>query len=452
MKKIYAILMLVSLLWACNPAKQYIKKGNEFYLQGNYDDAATYFYNALLSDPQNIEAKQALKKSANNVLTAKFSQFGKYVVENRDADAVRQYRSNQKYFQKAKSVGVELDWPSMYDEVYLEIKNEYIAKLYEDGLQLMKDNKYEKAEANFTEIAEIDPGYKDATVLRMNSILEPMYQNGMKMLQIENYKEAYRNFDKVYAQDKAYKDVKALREAALGKASVGVGVLPVQNQTHHRNFDVKLYQDLITQLVKGKSPFLKVVERSSLERMLNEQQLGMSGMVDPETAAQAGKIIGLKYVLMSAWSEWDVDQIRPTIDSIEAYEAVVDRIPETTPGQMRSITRFKKVKYARHYQKNRVYARVFYQLVSTQTSQIVASEVIAEEKVDEYEKFVYRGNVNQLYPELPRGNNTPYAPREWREKFGRISATISSQEELANRLSLSIANKMAEEVKLYVER
>ena len=452
MKKIYAILMLVSLLWACNPAKQYIKKGNEFYLQGNYDDAATYFYNALLSDPQNIEAKQALKKSANNVLTAKFSQFGKYVVENRDADAVRQYRSNQKYFQKAKSVGVELDWPSMYDEVYLEIKNEYIAKLYEDGLQLMKDNKYEKAEANFTEIAEIDPGYKDATVLRMNSILEPMYQNGMKMLQIENYKEAYRNFDKVYAQDKAYKDVKALREAALGKASVGVGVLPVQNQTHHRNFDVKLYQDLITQLVKGKSPFLKVVERSSLERMLNEQQLGMSGMVDPETAAQAGKIIGLKYVLMSAWSEWDVDQIRPTIDSIEAYEAVVDRIPETTPGQMRSITRFKKVKYARHYQKNRVYARVFYQLVSTQTSQIVASEVIAEEKVDEYEKFVYRGNVNQLYPELPRGNNTPYAPREWREKFGRISANISSQEELANRLSLSIANKMAEEVKLYVER
>lgn len=452
MKKIYAILMLVSLLWACNPAKQYIKKGNEFYLQGNYDDAATYFYNALLSDPQNIEAKQALKKSANNVLTAKFSQFGKYVVENRDADAVRQYRSNQKYFQKAKSVGVELDWPSMYDEVYLEIKNEYIAKLYEDGLQLMKDNKYEKAEANFTEIAEIDPGYKDATVLRMNSILEPMYQNGMKMLQIENYKEAYRNFDKVYAQDKAYKDVKALREAALGKASVGVGVLPVQNQTHHRNFDVKLYQDLITQLVKGKSPFLKVVERSSLERMLNEQQLGMSGMVDPETAAQAGKIIGLKYVLMSAWSEWDVDQIRPTIDSIEAYEAFVDRIPETTPGQMRSITRFKKVKYARHYQKNRVYARVFYQLVSTQTSQIVASEVIAEEKVDEYEKFVYRGNVNQLYPELPRGNNTPYAPREWREKFGRISANISSQEELANRLSLSIANKMAEEVKLYVER
>jgi tetratricopeptide (TPR) repeat protein len=452
MKKIYIILVLVSLLWACNPSKQYIKKGNEFFLLGNYDDAATYFYNALLADPQNLEAKQALKKSANNVLTAKFSQFGKYVVENRDADAVRQYRSNQKYFEKTKSVGVELDWPSMYDEVYLEIKNEYIAKLYSDGLQLMKDNKYDKAEANFSEIAEIDPGYKDATVLRMNTILEPMYQNGMKMLQLENYKEAYKNFDKVYLQDKSYKDVKALREAALGKATVGVGVLPVQNQTRSRNFDTKLYQDIISQMVKGKSPFLKVVERSSLERMLNEQQLGMSGMVDPETAAQAGKIIGLKYVLMSAWSEWDMDQVRPTIDSIEAYEAYVESIPETAPGQMRSITRFKKVKYARHYQKNRVYARVFYQLVSTQTSQIVASEVIAEEKSDEYERFVFKGNVSNLYPELPKGNTLPPAPREWREKFGKTSGTIVSQEELANKLSQTIAIKMADEVRLYVER
>jgi hypothetical protein len=60
MKKSYIILVLVSLLWACNPAKQYIKKGNEFFLLGNYDDAATYFYNALLADPQNLEAKQAL--------------------------------------------------------------------------------------------------------------------------------------------------------------------------------------------------------------------------------------------------------------------------------------------------------------------------------------------------------------------------------------------------------
>jgi hypothetical protein len=186
--------------------------------------------------------------------------------------------------------------------------------------------------------------------------------------------------------------------------------------------------------------------------MLNEQQLGMSGMVDPETAAQAGKIIGLKYVLMSAWSEWDADQIRPTIDSIEAYEAYVESIPETAPGQMRSITRFKKVKYARHYQMNRVYARVFYQLVSTQTSQIVSSEVIAVEKKDEYEKFVYKGNVNQLYPELPRGNNLPSAPREWREKFGKISGSIISQEELANQLSQQIALKMSDEVRLYVER
>ncbi|GAB1448264.1 hypothetical protein MASR2M44_12720 [Bacteroidota bacterium] len=452
MKNLAFALGILLIFGACNPSKQYTKKGTELYLLGNYDDAATYFYNALLAKPSNLEAREALKKSGNNVLTSKFSTFGKYVVENRSGDAVRQYLSNKKYYEKIKAVGVDLEWPTMYDEVYSDIKNEYIGKLYEDGLNLMKENKYDVAEKKFTEIGEIEPGYKDASVLRMNSILEPMYQMGVKMLDQENFKEAYRNFDKVYLQDKTYKNVSALREAALGKASVGLGVLPVQNQTRHRDFDNKLYQDIVAGLVKGKSPFLKVVDRSTLERMLQEQQLGMSGLVDPETAAKAGKLIGLKYVLMTAWSEWNMDRNPLAIDSVEAYESFTETVPGPNVGQVNSVTRFKKVKYARHYQMNRVYARVFYQLVSTQTGQIVASDVIALEKKDEFERYFFNGPVSNLYPELPRDNKLPQVSKEWREKFNKANRRIFSSEELSNQLSQSISRSLTDEIRIYVER
>src|SRR5512139_2622372 len=48
---------------------------------------------------------------------------------------------------------------------------------------------------------------------------------------------------------------------------------------------------LITELVKtGK--FI-VVERDRLDKVMEEQKLGQSGVIDPATAAQVGKVLGL---------------------------------------------------------------------------------------------------------------------------------------------------------------
>jgi tetratricopeptide (TPR) repeat protein len=441
------------MLISCNPAKKFMEAGNAEYEKGNIDGAANYYYNVLLLKPENFEAKQALEKVGGQVLMSKFSNFSKYLVAKEDERAVKQYISCQKYFAKCKSVGVDLNWPTMYDEIYIDLKNDYVGKQYDSGLDLMKANKYDQAELVFANIAEIDSTYKDATVLRLKSILEPLYQHGIKMMELENYKEAYRDFQKVIRLDKTYKNAANLEKEAITKASVGLGVLPIQNQTNVQGFDVRLYQQIVASLVQTKSPFLKVVDRSSMESLLREQELGMSGIIDPESAAKAGKLIGLKYVLMTAISDLVYDDKGAIGDSIVAYEAYSEQIPSTFPnGLPTTVTRFKKVKYFDQSQKRKLYYRVFYQLVSTQTSQVVASDVISEEEFDEIHYASYSGNVNTLYPELPTGKFMPILPREFRDQFNQVKRELKSREEMTQDVCKKLSQKIIEDILIFMEK
>ncbi len=61
---------------------------------------------------------------------------------------------------------------------------------------------------------------------------------------------------------------------------------------------------IITELTKtGK--FI-VVERDKMDKILEEQKLGQSGVVDPATAAQVGKVLGLNAILTGSISQFGV--------------------------------------------------------------------------------------------------------------------------------------------------
>jgi curli biogenesis system outer membrane secretion channel CsgG len=61
---------------------------------------------------------------------------------------------------------------------------------------------------------------------------------------------------------------------------------------------------LITALVKTKK--YKVYERDRLNALMKEQKLQMSGAVDMSTAVQIGKLVGAKYILTGAVTEYGV--------------------------------------------------------------------------------------------------------------------------------------------------
>jgi curli biogenesis system outer membrane secretion channel CsgG len=58
----------------------------------------------------------------------------------------------------------------------------------------------------------------------------------------------------------------------------------------------------VTELVKSNK--FHVVEREQLEALMKEKGLTLSGDIDPKTAARAGKILGLNYLLTGAVTEY----------------------------------------------------------------------------------------------------------------------------------------------------
>jgi curli biogenesis system outer membrane secretion channel CsgG len=83
-----------------------------------------------------------------------------------------------------------------------------------------------------------------------------------------------------------------------------IGVVDFQNKTTYgaNRLGTSASDILITELAKS-NRFI-VVERDKLDKLMEEQKLGMSGAIDPGTAAKMGKILGLNAIVTGAISQF----------------------------------------------------------------------------------------------------------------------------------------------------
>ncbi len=89
----------------------------------------------------------------------------------------------------------------------------------------------------------------------------------------------------------------------------GIGVWILENGGSYgqdaEDFDalrVGLQQILMTELARN--PAMRVVERSQLNALIAEQDLGAGGPVDRETAARVGRIVGAKFMVLGRFVDW----------------------------------------------------------------------------------------------------------------------------------------------------
>ena len=97
--------------------------------------------------------------------------------------------------------------------------------------------------------------------------------------------------------------------------------------------DLKLSDMLITSLVK--SGKFDVIERTQIEKVLDEQKLGMSGIIDQSTAAEVGRILGAEYVVfgvVTSATQQNIDKFAYTLVVIETSIDV--RVVDAVTGKI----------------------------------------------------------------------------------------------------------------------
>jgi len=84
----------------------------------------------------------------------------------------------------------------------------------------------------------------------------------------------------------------------LASAKQRIGVVPFENgsQIQDPSFGNNMADLLITELMKNGN--FEVVTRTQMEQLFREQRRGAMGIVDDATAAQMGKILGVKYMIL----------------------------------------------------------------------------------------------------------------------------------------------------------
>jgi TolB-like protein len=89
----------------------------------------------------------------------------------------------------------------------------------------------------------------------------------------------------------------------------GIAVLPFNNGGSYgqgkEDFDA-LERGIAGMMISelAQNPAARVVERQDIQRLVDEQNLGAQGRVDPQTASKIGKLVGARYMVMGTFVDF----------------------------------------------------------------------------------------------------------------------------------------------------
>jgi tetratricopeptide (TPR) repeat protein len=436
-------LLVSTLAGACSGSKRYAKKASQLDQSGLYAEAADLYYQSLVRNSGNVEAKIGFKKVGQQLLNDKLSTFFKYFSTGEKAEAVNAYLAAKDYQAQAQRVGVVLEIPDHNRADFESVKGVYLVELYERGEGLMEKQDFKGAEQVFKRIGELEPGYRDANSLENVAYLEPLYRSGKQAYEEGHYRKAWTDLDRVVKKDAAYKDSRELRDDAVKKGQYSVAVVPFTHAGDRRDVAQRLHALAIAALVEVDDPFLKVVDRENMDRILAEQRLGLSGVVDEQTAVQVGNLIGAKAVLMGTVLEYREEVGRMVSTPRQGFESY--RVKETDPvtKQESFVTKFRPAKYTEHTRQDRATISVSYKLVSLATGEVLLSKVVEEQALDQLRYAAYEGVASNLYPARDGVVDTSEQARRSLQGLLSASRAPKSMSDLTNGMLRTACGRMA---------
>jgi TolB-like protein len=116
----------------------------------------------------------------------------------------------------------------------------------------------------------------------------------------------------------------------------GIAVMPFDNGGSYgqakENFDA-LQRGIAGMMISelSQNPAARVVERQEVQRLVDEQNLGAQGRVDPQTAAKVGKLVGARYVVLGTfidfYGDFRVDVRLVNTETSEIVKTESERMP-----------------------------------------------------------------------------------------------------------------------------
>ncbi len=331
---IYGISLLLFVIAGCAAFSEYgklEKSARENYVRGYYDNSVFSVVQSLRINPEYDKAQSLVKESFPKAIDAHMGkiQETKTSTEKFKWDTVvAEYEAAIKLNQAIKSLPTLTEKKTKdtikfeitdYTKDLTEAKNNAAEVHYQEGVLYSKKgtSMRDQAAKEFTTANKYISGYKDAFTLAA----EGYYQEGQRLLKMDGVdiqKQAAKEFKTAMSYVSGYKDSADLYERARKAGIKRIAIIPFEDKSgkngQYGAVAEEVIDGIVSEIMNDSSSieFLEIVSRDQLERVMAEQKLSLSGMIDEKSAVEAGKILGVHEILTGQITNITVSQERTT--------------------------------------------------------------------------------------------------------------------------------------------
>ena len=447
--------ILISTLISCDTPKSLTKKGDKFAEKNLYQDASIQYMKALDKKGDFIGAKEGLRSSGQKQVNAYLDDFFKSKNFGDKRAAIYHYRNANDTKEKIKKYNITIDIPSTYTTDYNSLVDDYVSTIYVEAMDLLEQENFSESEKLLKEVALLKPNFKDVNDLKNVATFEPIYRKANEFLELEKFRSAYYEYDKI---PDSYQETKQRKALALEAGLFTIAIVEFENATRQSGGESAISAQVSDKMMKLNNPFIKLVDRTYTQSFIDEQIMGLSGKVAENTYAQAGELIGAKAIISGklvsfskqknpivrtekkAWAERKVRKYDEEIEKY-FYETVYD-----------------KIKYQEYRGSTSVQVGFQFQLISTESGEILLTKLINLNRRDE----VHFAEANTNYRNIVPGNwrwqskqspndvvETSYSQKRALRNLFKNKKNLLSVNALANDIYQEIATEVSQMVNNY---
>jgi len=414
---------------ACSGSKSMYKKGVQLDEAGMKEEATGYYIDALQRKATNIDAQIALKKTGQMVLDDYLSEFYQQANTGQTKASVYTYIKAEEFVERVRSVGVQMEIGYPQQEEYKKVLKGYLKDLYTKAQNDFDQEAYASAESKLKEIATLYPDYENVDELRSLAFVIPSYKKGLRLYDEEKYRKAYAEFESIEERG-GYRDSKDLMDICIEKGQYTIGLMRFDNKSNNRGLEDGISSAIVRDIMNLNDPFLKVIDRRNTEALLKEQELAMTGTVNQQTAAKAGELLGAKSVLSGSVVSAVVTNGKLRKSSRPGWLSKKVKYKDSE-GKTKTKTEYSKVYYYEFAQTNEVNIVFQYQIISSETGQILVTDIIEETQSDKINFATFpSGDSRNLY-------SGQWTAQNKKNPADKVYSTYSAKRNLDRMLSSS---------------
>ena len=416
---IIGIAFIIMSLVSCTFFSEYAKlerSARDAYARGDYD-TAVFMLARSLKISQDYEKSQTLMSDAflmaNRIHTNRVSDLEKSSDAFRYDDLSREYQSLINLQDAAKNLppvrhpktGVMLDLPSVD---------------YSDVL-------------NKTRTLAAESHYLAASALAASS-------------DISQQKAAAKEFKRALSFVADYKDADKQYESTRSAGVKRIAVFPFEDLSGKKKLygsvEELVVDQMVTSVMKDPSAteFLELISRDQLDRVVAEQKLGLSGLVNEETAVEVGAILGVHEIITGKITQIIYSPVSTLNKEYNESAKVVDKTEKYKDKDGKTKTRniYKDVEArVKHYTRStQAVIKGSYKIVDVRTAKVIKSEAFEGKAEFSADWATFKGDERALKSATSR-----------LVRKGEVIAPVA--EEMVSRSASDLANSLSASLKIY---